>query len=456
MIYNFHTYNSNIFDETPTSIMLGKWQIDYLSFSKEGHFNKIPLIFIRGAFQEYSAFKDFVKEFVDDFPIIIIQLPGEGGSHQIPEELEIEDFADLVNSLMLSLKIKKANIISTSYGSFIAYVFAKKYPQKIEKIILGGTTPSIRISLQKFLEMSIFYGLCGDHDKAATLSLGILVNFSKENFTKIPGRVKKLIFRTIRDIDRFSALKSIDRTIKNLRFKANEYIDAEALIYVGEFDSMTTPNENIQVARKFLKSHFAIFKNADHLLPIIHSDKVISLYRSFLMNETPKIAIKNMPFLKLYAETHTCQIDRRINRRFTTSANIQIKILNKKKWIFGKLINISNDGALVLLENTVKLQKIPDVITSVQKVSRFKFFRFLASNLIKVNMSILKFKGFPAYELNIVEKDISIDIVPLQNGSEIRCFFLKNNFSRYEAISTYIEESKISRLLHQEITDQPS
>ncbi|WP_170132030.1 alpha/beta fold hydrolase [Arenicella xantha] len=58
---------------------------------------------------------------------------------QIPETLE--GAADFVVAFMDALKIQRANVLGWSLGGMTAQVLAIKHPDRVEKLILAGTTP---------------------------------------------------------------------------------------------------------------------------------------------------------------------------------------------------------------------------------------------------------------------------------------------------------------------------
>lgn len=72
--------------------------------------------------------------------VIIFDSVGVGESEgEIPETLE--GSADFVVELLNALNIKRANIMGWSLGGMTAQVLAIKYPDRVERVILAGTTP---------------------------------------------------------------------------------------------------------------------------------------------------------------------------------------------------------------------------------------------------------------------------------------------------------------------------
>jgi pimeloyl-ACP methyl ester carboxylesterase len=66
-------------------------------------------------------------------------LPGFGDSEPLTHPLVLSDYADFLNSYLEKEKSEKVIILGHSFGGRVALLFAAKYPDKVEALILTGT-----------------------------------------------------------------------------------------------------------------------------------------------------------------------------------------------------------------------------------------------------------------------------------------------------------------------------
>ena len=96
--------------------------------------SKISLVFLHGWGQNIQMMIPLAKPFIKKYNCMIIDLPGFGDSEEPQEVYTIYDYAEMVNKLLTSKKIKNPIIIGHSFGGKIALVYATKY--KTNKIVL--------------------------------------------------------------------------------------------------------------------------------------------------------------------------------------------------------------------------------------------------------------------------------------------------------------------------------
>ena len=113
----------------------------YLNIDKK--ISKTPYLFIHGFTNSYKTWGAIRKELGSN--TIAIDIPGHGNS-TFNNLNETYTYNDWVNEFYLSLKhldIKKINLCGYSMGGRLALVFAIKYPNLINKLILESTSLGI-------------------------------------------------------------------------------------------------------------------------------------------------------------------------------------------------------------------------------------------------------------------------------------------------------------------------
>ncbi len=133
------------------------------------------LIFLHGNGENLEYFSAQTEYFSKFFRTIAIDTRGHGKSPRGEKPFTIRQFADDLAEFMDEMKIERANILGFSDGGNIALVFAIKYPQRVDKLILNGANlhPD---GVKKTIQLPIEAGyriakLLGNREKAELLRL---------------------------------------------------------------------------------------------------------------------------------------------------------------------------------------------------------------------------------------------------------------------------------------------
>ncbi|MBQ9673010.1 MAG: alpha/beta hydrolase [Ruminococcus sp.] len=97
-----------------------------------------PLILLHGNGEDSSYFSNQISEFSLIYHVFAIDTRGHGKTDRGNAPFTIRQFADDLLEFMDSHNIDIANILGFSDGANIAMVFAIKYPEKVNKLILNG------------------------------------------------------------------------------------------------------------------------------------------------------------------------------------------------------------------------------------------------------------------------------------------------------------------------------
>jgi len=109
---------------------------NYYFFNKK---KSIPVVFIHGVGLDHQMWVKQVN-YLNEFSILTYDLLGHGKTPFNKDKLSLKDFSDQLLGLLDYLKIEKINLVGFSLGSLIALDFSSRYQEKIDKLILIGTT----------------------------------------------------------------------------------------------------------------------------------------------------------------------------------------------------------------------------------------------------------------------------------------------------------------------------
>lgn len=286
------------FDRTPYKTMVNGREVLYLCFSRPKTAHKKPVVILGGAFQNFESFRKDVEILSDVHPILLVDLPGQGSNSDLADDLSFEDLADILCGLIDQMGIEKITPLAFSSGSAIGYYFASKYPERVDKLILGGMTPEVRESVRLILEESFIYLNEGRLEQFSAGVVLNLLNFYRRYEIKGARSLQRSLYKNMLKLGAEDLCRYEINTRRLLDLRSlPEGPVCETLVLVGEYDNFTTPAECFEVAKSCQNSTFAIISNTDHLAPYENKNLVNKLYKKFLagvpLNGTSGVKIFN-------------------------------------------------------------------------------------------------------------------------------------------------------------------
>jgi len=94
------------------------------------------LVLLHGFTESGKIWKNFVKELVTDFRVIVIDLPGHGKSEGLGGIHTMELQAEVVHQVLKARKVRKCIMIGHSMGGYVTLAFAGKYPEMLKGFCL--------------------------------------------------------------------------------------------------------------------------------------------------------------------------------------------------------------------------------------------------------------------------------------------------------------------------------
>jgi len=101
-----------------------------------------PLTLIMGLGCSSRQWQWMVPIFAKSFQVITFDNRGVGRSGKPDMDYTTEMFADDTHGLLKALKIDKTHLLGASVGGMIAQRFALKYPEMLDRLVLGCTMPN--------------------------------------------------------------------------------------------------------------------------------------------------------------------------------------------------------------------------------------------------------------------------------------------------------------------------
>ncbi|WP_127717661.1 alpha/beta fold hydrolase [Halobacteriovorax sp. HLS] len=106
--------------------------IHYRSFGKGR-----PVLLLHGICDSLHTWRHWKDGLVQSkFQFISIDLPGYGLTGQWNKSYTTQNYIDLINKFLQKLEIENVSIIGNSLGGYMAWNYALKYPNKVNKLVL--------------------------------------------------------------------------------------------------------------------------------------------------------------------------------------------------------------------------------------------------------------------------------------------------------------------------------
>ena len=103
--------------------------VNYIQYGKGK-----DILLLHGWGQNIEMMKPLGDNFSDRFRITILDLPGFGKSEEPKTVWSLEDYVEMIHSLLDSLGIKKVSLIGHSFGGKLSIIYASKYD--VDRVVL--------------------------------------------------------------------------------------------------------------------------------------------------------------------------------------------------------------------------------------------------------------------------------------------------------------------------------
>lgn len=235
----------------------------YVNYVQYGNKKGKNIILLHGWGQNIEMMDPLGRGLEDKYRITIIDFPGFGDSPEPPYGYTVYDYCELLDQLLVNLKIKEPILIGHSFGSRIAMIYAsrrlvsklvlmaspfrrtnKKANYKLRILKIVRNTPGLK-RLEGYVKKKI---ASPDYAKASPIMRKVLVNVINENLINIIPKIKAstiLIWGDNDDQVPLSEAKYIEANIN----------DCGLIIYdhCGHFAYLERLEQTINILNEFLK-----------------------------------------------------------------------------------------------------------------------------------------------------------------------------------------------------------
>ena len=244
---------------------------NYYFFNKK---DTIPLVFIHGVGLDHQMWNPQINN-LNEFSTITYDLLGHGKTPCKKEKLTLNDFSNQLVEILEHLQISKINLIGFSLGSLIALDFTSNYEDKINKLILIGTT--YKRSNQ---ERSLVLDRYNQAKLNKPISKQALKRWFSDDYLEKNPKTYELFINILnkQPEDHKNFLKAYDLFANHKdNVQAIQKNIVKTLVMTGSDDPGSTPTMSKELVKDLVNSSYIEIKNGKHLCSIECADDVLSL-----------------------------------------------------------------------------------------------------------------------------------------------------------------------------------
>jgi len=220
--------------------------------------------------------------YLNEFSILTYDLLGHGKTPFNKDKLSLKDFSDQLLGLLDYLKIEKINLVGFSLGSLIALDFSSRYQEKIDKLILIGTTYK-----RSDQERSLVLERYNQAKLNKPISKQALKRWFSDKYLENNPETYNLFINLLnkKPDDHKNFLKAYELFANHYdNFEDIKKIDRKTLVMTGSDDTGSTPAMSKDLVKDLVNSTYIEIQNGKHLCSIECADDVNINIKNFINN----------------------------------------------------------------------------------------------------------------------------------------------------------------------------
>ena len=237
----------------------------------------IPLVLIHGVGLNHKIWEPQINSFNNT--VLVYDILGHGNTPLIKSQISFDDFSKQLIKLIDKLNFQKIHLVGFSIGSLIARNFATKYNDRLQSLILLGSTYKRSEEEQKTVN-DRFNLVKKNH----TLSKQALKRwFTDKYLEKNPNTYEK-ISSILEGNNMENFLKVYELFVLHKNDENFKNVKVNTLFMTGENDIGSTVEMSKNLSNVIENSQLKVIKNGKHLCGIECADEVNMTIKNFIKN----------------------------------------------------------------------------------------------------------------------------------------------------------------------------
>ena len=236
--------------------------------------SKLPvLILLHGSGGDSSVWEKQIDGFGHDAAVIAPALPGHGQSDG-PLCTTVKDYAVWLNNFVQQLQINRFFLAGHSLGGAIAQEYARRFPQKVQGLILAGSGLQFMVAAD-YLETV-------KNNFPAAVHASCLAAYAVGNVSSLYEKGYGMLSRNGKDA--LSSDLALCSAFDSTAWVSS--IDVPALVICGSDDKIMPPESSKPLARLIPGAQLKIVAEAGHMVMMEAAVEFNEAIKTFIMRTT--------------------------------------------------------------------------------------------------------------------------------------------------------------------------
>ncbi|GAA2724245.1 MULTISPECIES: alpha/beta hydrolase [Streptomyces] len=247
-----------------------------------------PIVFVGGAFQYQNAWGRLEQGCRQAASVITVDLPGWGGADRLPAHYGFDFLAEALDQLLEKVAPSPVNVLGTSYGTAVAYEWARAHPGRAERLALVGTMSHLTPRVRATVEQTVRLAEEGRRSEFAQCVIeGMMCTSPRVTVSRRPTVVRCLnrALHEMSDEDLRKFRDNSERLLARSTLPGGSAVRVPALVVTGEHDPLSTPALGRQAAARLADARFTTLRNADHLVHLECPGELVDLLLRFFSGD---------------------------------------------------------------------------------------------------------------------------------------------------------------------------
>lgn len=242
-----------------------------------------PIVFVAGFSGDHTCWRSIIKEYTNDYQVIIFDNRGIGKSDCPDYPYTTEMMADDTAALIKDLNLGAVYLVGCSFGGCIVQMIAHKYPELIRSAVISNAFPeaNMRVSLYADIRLEL---IKANTPQESIVKFITLMCWSNKYLSK-PGMVEKLV----RDGFYPITIKGYEGQLHAAKtFNSRDWlkdIKVPFLVMASDDDLLVSVKEIQNIAKSIPNAEYFCFEDVGHVpfieTPEIFNKKVLSFIERF-------------------------------------------------------------------------------------------------------------------------------------------------------------------------------
>ena len=242
-----------------------------------------PLVLLNGIMMNTLSWAEHISLLKDHFQVIVYDMRDQGQSARLDEGYDIGIHADDLKILLDHLNIRRTHLFGVSYGGHVGMIFALKYPQMVDRLVMANTCAHVDQYLRSMGDM--WKRAAGLYDGEAFFDLALIPIYSRKFYNEQYDWLvaRRQVFKEYLTREWFDAFIRLASSNAHLDLRKDiASIGHPTFLIAAEEDMITPHGQMIEMGRMMPDARIVCVPETGHGAVLEKSDIICTLIKGFL------------------------------------------------------------------------------------------------------------------------------------------------------------------------------